>query len=372
MLSATLTKYTELKDNCKCGGQDASKVLQKYQEVRALYNTCARNWEKDNAAGKVNHSASLKDNISANDKISSSDTNQDIVIDANFEDSCIDPISTLPNYCQSQPTVEPSENTSHLETLVIDASNACKYQTIVKPIEDTDHLESFYVQKDSQTPYVDDSSVIIYQGKIKRPLNAFMIFAKGERNKHDKGKNQKEITKTIGNKWNLLSEEEKLAYKQEAKRLKQAHSIKYPNYKYQPKKKIKKKTIPISAQNSPISQNIDKQIREQEVSMLQNYSPPEGSEGVIIDTRLSNINEGQKEIVPSQGYIDSFELKSEDVDQELDKAKSEEIELELGEPKSEEIELRESNGTIIHGNESQGYIGLLELKARGQYCAWKW
>lgn len=48
-----------------------------------------------------------------------------------------------------------------------------------------------------------------------------------------------EISKQLGRRWKVLTEEQRKPYREEAERLKQLHSKEYPDYKYRPRKKGK-------------------------------------------------------------------------------------------------------------------------------------
>lgn len=78
--------------------------------------------------------------------------------------------------------------------------------------------------------------------KIKRPLNAFIIWSKKRRrviaNENPQMHNF-DISRKLGLEWQKLSEQEKAFYFEEAKRLKEEHKERYPNYKYQPRKRDK-------------------------------------------------------------------------------------------------------------------------------------
>ena len=78
--------------------------------------------------------------------------------------------------------------------------------------------------------------------KIKRPMNAFMVYSHYERKKIIEVQpdiHNAEISKRLGKKWKELLEKEKHPYIQEAERLRLLHLQEYPGYKYQPKKKLK-------------------------------------------------------------------------------------------------------------------------------------
>lgn len=76
--------------------------------------------------------------------------------------------------------------------------------------------------------------------KIKRPLNAYMVFS-GQRRRmlSESGLRHSEISKELGRKWKELLQEEKVPYYQEADRLKEEHLRENPDYTYKPKRKHK-------------------------------------------------------------------------------------------------------------------------------------
>lgn len=77
---------------------------------------------------------------------------------------------------------------------------------------------------------------------IKRPLNAFMVWSRSERRKiceaHPEMHNA-QISKHLGAQWKELTDEEKEPFVKEAERLRIIHQEMYPNYKFQPRKKMK-------------------------------------------------------------------------------------------------------------------------------------
>jgi len=98
------------------------------------------------------------------------------------------------------------------------------------------------VKKDSNTPYSDATKTSHDRDKIKRPMNAFMVFSHYERKKIIEVQpdiHNAEISKRLGKQWKELQEHEKEPYIQEAEKLRLLHLQEYPGYKYQPKKKLK-------------------------------------------------------------------------------------------------------------------------------------
>jgi transcription factor SOX4/11/12 (SOX group C) len=77
-------------------------------------------------------------------------------------------------------------------------------------------------------------------------MNAFMVWAQMERRKiceHSPDLHNAEISKHLGKRWKQLTEIEKKPFNEQAERLRQLHMQEYPDYKYKPRKKVKKNQV---------------------------------------------------------------------------------------------------------------------------------
>ena len=90
--------------------------------------------------------------------------------------------------------------------------------------------------------------------RIKRPMNAFMVYSQTARKamaRHYPTLSYRKLSKALGKIWRVLDDEEKKPFKREAERLRQKHKQDYPDYKFKPIK-----TRKVRAQVAPVKQSV--------------------------------------------------------------------------------------------------------------------
>ncbi|KAM9476317.1 transcription factor SOX-30-like [Clarias gariepinus] len=87
-------------------------------------------------------------------------------------------------------------------------------------------------------------------GYIKRPMNAYIIWARKHRSVFATANptaSQGEVSEQLGIEWRKLSEEEKMPYFAEAHRLKMEHQKQFPDWEYNPRSRQRKQVSVVAA-----------------------------------------------------------------------------------------------------------------------------
>ncbi len=146
-------------------------------------------------------------------------------------------------------------------------------------------------KKENQGDQPTNASKSKKSNHIKRPMNAFMVWAQAARRnlaKTHPALHNAQLSKTLGNLWHKLSEDEKIPFIEEANRLRDEHKQVHPEYKYQPKRRPKMYMHSVKMLNEF--------RREQELMQMKQKSPPLNKPNTTQSSSSSNKQETRKQI----------------------------------------------------------------------------
>ncbi|CAF0962438.1 unnamed protein product [Adineta steineri] len=144
-----------------------------------------------------------------------------------------------------QQSIPPNTNKENQNEQVYNKTKVLVDLLTSSNIQPPSRFGSTLIEPSTQTPYSDATRTRSKKrvNRIKRPMNAFMVFSQLERRKIVQlapDMHNAEISKYLGARWKRLTENERRPFIDEAERLKMLHLLEYPDYKYKPRKRLRK------------------------------------------------------------------------------------------------------------------------------------
>lgn len=127
------------------------------------------------------------------------------------------------------------------------------------------------------------------ENQVKRPMNAFMVYAQVARKKvANKYPNlsYRKLSKTLGELWRMLDENERKPFVEEADRLRREHKREHPTYKFQPQRRKRGNKRTVNKTESDFMQPGTSFLHNAPM----NNSSPNGPPGNLFDKVSRHIN----------------------------------------------------------------------------------
>ena len=153
-----------------------------------------------------------------------------------------------PSPAITPPQIQPQQQQQQQQQQQILHNQQVYIQQQQQYIQEQQHQQQLLQQQQQQqqqqqssstnTPYSDVTGLktVKKDGKVLRPMNAFMLWAKDHRRTLiASGYDGATVSKMLADEWKTLTEEQKQQYYFEAERLKGLHQLQHPGYKYSPK-----------------------------------------------------------------------------------------------------------------------------------------